>query len=303
MFSSLEIILDIRFISSLIEVVNTGSIAAAARNQMLTPAAVSQRVKALEVSLDCQLLSRAGHTAKPTSECLKILPRLKCLVSEVDALQGDLDETGLSGELKVGAISTILTGLLPSIIQSLAVSAPNLNLQIFPGTSAHLYKQLTAKKVDVIIIVMPPFICPKLLKLTPLYSEQLGFICSLNNELGIKESLLAKPYIQYDRSAWGGAVADSYLVDNNIHVKSLCEIDALESIVLMVKREMGVSLMPIWRGIEEIADSIRVLPILGKKYQRHIILVSHRQVGKEPLIKSFSEAIFQESVVNSVDCT
>lgn len=285
--------MDIRFISSLIEVVDTGSIAAAARNQMLTPAAVSQRVKALEESLGCQLLSRAGHTAKPTSECLKVLPRLKRLVSEIDALQGDLDETGLSGDLKVGAISTVLTGLLPSTIQYLTVSAPNLTLQIFPGTSAYLYKQLIAQKVDVIIIVTPPFICPKYLKLTPLYSEQLGFMCSSNNELGVKESLLAKPYIQYDRTAWGGVVADSYLVDNNIHVKSLCEIDALESIVLMVKLGMGVSLMPIWRGLEEVAGSIRVLPIPGKKYLRHITLISHRQVGKEPLIKAFSEAMFQ----------
>ncbi|TMN88925.1 LysR family transcriptional regulator, partial [Pseudoalteromonas sp. S558] len=117
--------MDIRFISSLIEVVDTGSIAAAARNQMLTPAAVSQRIKALENSLACKLLNRAGHSATPTSECLKILPRLKRLVSEVDALQSDLDETGLSGELKLGAISTVLTGLLPSTIQYLTTSAPN----------------------------------------------------------------------------------------------------------------------------------------------------------------------------------
>jgi DNA-binding transcriptional LysR family regulator len=285
--------LDIRFILSLIEVVDTGSIAAAARNQMLTPAAVSQRVKALEASLGCKLLSRAGHTAKPTSECLKVLPRLKRLISEVEALQSDLDETGLTGELKVGAISTVLTGLIPIAIQYLTVSTPKLNLQIFPGTSAHLYNQLIAKKVDVIIVVTPPFTIPKYLKQTYLYSEQLGFICSKNNELGMNESLLAKPYIQYNRTAWGGAIANTYLVDNNIQTKLVCEIDSLESIVLMVRREMGVSLMPIWRGLEEMGDNIKVLPISGKKYQRQITFISHRQVGKEPLIKVFLDAILK----------
>jgi len=289
LFSSLEIVLDIRFISSLIEVVATGSIAAAARNQMLTPAAISQRVKALEASLGCQLLNRAGHAAKPTAECLKVLPRLKHLVSEVDALQGDLDEAGLSGNLRVGAISTAISGLLPGVIQSLAIDVPNLNLQIFPGTSAHLYNQLIEKKVDIVIIVIPAFVCPKYLKLTPLYSEQLGLVSNTSNELSIKASLLTKPYIQYDRNAWGGAIADSYLIDNDIHVKLLCEIDALESIALMVKREMGVSLMPIWRGLEDVVDSISVLPIPSKKYQRHITLISHRQVGKESLVKAFSE--------------
>jgi len=287
--------LDIRFISSLIEVVDTGSIAAAARNQMLTPAAVSQRIKALENSLACKLLNRAGHSATPTSECLKILPRLKRLVSEVDALQSDLDETGLSGELKLGAISTVLTGLLPSTIQYLTTSAPNLSLQIFPGTSAYLYKQLVEKKLDVIIIVTPPFICPKYLKITPLYSEKLGFVCSLENKLNVEESLITMPFIQYDRSAWGGAIADSYLIDKDIHVKPLCEIDALESIALMVSRGMGVSLMPIFKGLEEGKHNIKVLPISGSKYLRHISLISHLKVGKEPLIKALLDAILQDN--------
>jgi DNA-binding transcriptional LysR family regulator len=286
---------DIRFISSLIAVVDTGSIAGAARNQMLTSAAISQRVKALEVSLDCQLLSRSGHTAKPTSACLKILPRLRNLILETAALRGDLDETGLTGELKVGAISTVLTGLLPSTIEYLTVSAPKLNLKIFPGTSAYLYAQLMERNIDAIIIVAPPFAYPKHFKVTPLFTEPLGFISSESNNIDIKSSLLTKPYIQYDRTSWGGAVADSYLVDNNIHIESLCEIDALESIVLMVKREMGVSLIPIWRGLKDIVGNIKVIPILEQKYYRQISLISHRQAGKEPLIKAFFEGILHES--------
>jgi len=289
---------DIRFISSLIEVVNTGSIAAAARNQLLTPAAVSQRIKALEVSLGCQLLNRAGHTAKPTSACLKMLPRLTRLISESNALLGDLDETGLTGKLKIGAISTVLTGLMPNTIQYLTVSAPNLNLQIFPGTSAHLYTELMEEKLDIIIIVTPPFNCPKYLKLTPLYAEPLGFMCSVNNKLDLTASLLSKPYIQYDRTSWGGSIANAYLIDNDINITSLCEIDALESIALMVKREMGVTLMPIWKGLEELAGNIKVISIAEKKYRRHIALISHRQAGKEPLINAFCEAIIQENSLN-----
>jgi DNA-binding transcriptional LysR family regulator len=291
LLSPLEIVLDTRFILSLIEVVETGSIAAAARNQMLTPAAVSQRVKAMEVLLGCQLLSRAGHAAKPTSDCLSVLPRLKRILGEVEALQSDLDEEGLIGELKIGAISTVLTGLLPNVIQCLTLSAPKLKLQIVPGTSAHLYQLLLEKKLDVIIIVTPPFNCPKQLQQTSLYAEQLGLVCSENNILSFNESLLMKPYIQYDRTAWGGAIAEAYLVDNDIDTKTICKIDSLESIALMVKRDIGVSLIPIWRGIEEVAANIKIVPVSGKKYHRYISLISHRQAGKEPMIKKFSGII------------
>jgi len=268
--------LDIRFLSSLLEVVNTGSIAAAARNQMLTSAAVSQRIKALEQSLGCSLLNRSGHSAKPTEACLRLLPRLKHLVAETQALQNDLDQTGLSGDLKVGAVSTALTGIMPSVIQQLTTHLPDLNLQISPGTSTNLYQQLLDKSLDVIIIVKPPFVCPKYLQTSTLYTEQLGFISSDTNTLSIKESLLKLPYIQYDRSAWGGAIADSYLLDCDIAANTLCELDALESIALMVKRNMGVSLVPIWQGLEEVANNIKIQPISGKEYQRHIQLITHR---------------------------
>lgn len=52
--------------------------------------------------------------------------------------------------------------------------------------------------------------------------------------------------------------------------------------------------MPIWKGLEEMGDNIKVLPISGKKYQRKITFISHRQVGKEPLIKVFFDAIIKE---------
>ncbi|WP_305417582.1 LysR family transcriptional regulator [Photobacterium leiognathi] len=40
--------MDTRFLETLITVVEQGSIAAAAREQLLTPAAVSQRIQSLE---------------------------------------------------------------------------------------------------------------------------------------------------------------------------------------------------------------------------------------------------------------
>lgn len=54
---------------------------------------------------------------------------------------------------------------------------------------------------------------------------------------------------------------------------------------------MGVSLIPIWKGLEEIGDNIKVLLIAGKKYQRQITFISHRQPSNEPLINVFFDAI------------
>ncbi|MCS5514961.1 LysR family transcriptional regulator [Pseudomonas qingdaonensis] len=59
-----------RFLKSLVAVVETGSIAAAARRENRTAAAISQRVQALERTLGCTLLLRTAHAIRPrTSAC------------------------------------------------------------------------------------------------------------------------------------------------------------------------------------------------------------------------------------------
>jgi len=282
--------MDTRFLQSLIAVIETGSIAAAARRQNLTAAAVSLRVKTLERSLGCSLLSRAGHSASATEACLRILPRLKRIDAEISCIGTDLDSKQLSGELRIGGISTLLSGLLPGCIQYLAKSAPNLLLQIVPGTSKALYQQLQDQQIDLAILVQPPFNPAKVLKSEFLFAEPLALI-SLQPSAQINASINNQPFIQYDKSAWGGAIANSYLVDKQINVTPLCEIDSLESIALMVKRGMGVSLVPHWQGLKELAGDLNITPIEDTKYQRTIQLLTHRQSGREQLIAEFKRAL------------
>ena len=283
--------MDTRFLVSLIEVVETGSIAAAARRQLLTPAAVSQRIKALEIALGTRLLIRTGHTAKPTAKCLKILPKLKAIISDVASIQMELDDSELSGELKVGAISTFLTGLMPRVISKLSKVAPKLDLQIVPGTSEQLYEKLIAHKIDAVVLVKPPFTCPKNIEQAHLYSEPLALISHTKTQLTLEDVLVEEPFIRYDRGSWGGAIADSYLVNNGIQPKLICDIDSLESITVMVKSGMGVSLMPVWQGMAEITNDLSVTRVDDDKYDRGISLLSEKRAGKEKLIQVLQTAI------------
>ncbi|MFL6719014.1 MAG: LysR family transcriptional regulator, partial [Burkholderiaceae bacterium] len=54
--------MDTRFLESLVTVVEQGSIAEAARRLNLTPAAITQRIQALERELGTALLMRSGRT-------------------------------------------------------------------------------------------------------------------------------------------------------------------------------------------------------------------------------------------------
>ena len=284
--------MDIRFLHSLLIVIDTGSIAAAARAQHLTAAAVSQRIKALEHSLNCQLLCRSGHSAKPTEYCLKLLPRLQRIADEVSQLPADLDNSGLTGELKVGVISTVLSGFLPKRLQWLAAQFPTLSLQIIPGASSHLYQQLLERKIDLAILVQPPFPIAKSLQQQLLCSEPLSLI-SAKAYSSIAQAISSQPFIQYERTAWGGTIAQQYLTDRQLNVSKLCEIDALESIVLMVKNGLGVSLVPQWQGISDLAEELHVQLIDDPKYQRKICILTQQASAKERLMAAFMQAMYE----------
>jgi DNA-binding transcriptional LysR family regulator len=165
--------LETRYLRSLIAVVDTGSIADAARQEHLTAAAVGQRVQALERELGFALLSRSGHAARPTQACLALLPRARRLVREAALLGSDASADGLAGTLRIGAISTALTGMLPAALRKLTQAAPQCRPVIVPGTSRALYQMQLAGELDAAILVAPPFALPKALRSVQLRSEPL----------------------------------------------------------------------------------------------------------------------------------
>jgi len=253
--------LDTRYLKSLLAVVDRGSIADAARAEGLTAAAIGQRIQAMERALDVVLLSRAGHAAQPTPACLSLLPRARRIVSEMAQLSNDAQGEALQGTLRVGAISTALTGLLPGALRRLTVLAPGIKPIIMPGTSRDLYKALQARELDAAILAAPPFVLPKHVQRTVLRVEPLVFLAGPATDGEVNMLLETRPYIRYDPQAWGGRHAAHYLDEHGLTPTVLCDLDALETIAMLVADGMGVSLVPQWSGFERWAGDCRVTPI------------------------------------------
>ncbi len=269
--------MDIRYLESLIAVVETGSIAGAARQQWLTAAAVSQRIQALERELDCTLLSRSSHSAKPTEACYNLLPRARKLVGDAQELKEGIDHTGLSGTLRIGSISTALTSFLPSALKKLSKIAPKIKPYIKPGVSKFLYSELISENIDAGIIIQPPFQIPKTLVTQTLWEEPLILLSKGQVNRTVEEIVSSEPYICYDAESWGGRIADGFIIENNLHPSHLCELDDLEAISLLVSNGMGVSLVPYWSGLELKQRQLKATVISGEQYLRKIVLITHQQ--------------------------
>jgi DNA-binding transcriptional LysR family regulator len=283
--------MDTRYLKSLITVVECGSIAHAARIEGLTAAAISQRILALERQLGFELLSRVGHAAKPSQACLGLLPRARRIVREVALLAGDADGAGLTGQLRIGAISTVLTGLMPEALRALTVSAPGLTPVIVPGTSRSLYQALLSGEVDAAILVAPPFELPKALQAVSLRKEPLVFLSKEKSSISIPAQLMSQPYIRYDPDAWGGRYAEQYLADQGLKPTPMVDLDALETIAMLVTGGMGVSLVPYWSGFEQWGHQCAVSQIGNDRYDREIALISPAQTDRPNMISALCAAL------------
>ncbi|WP_420963369.1 LysR family transcriptional regulator [Brucella sp. IR073] len=274
--------METRFLETFLVVAEFGSLAEASRRLGITPAAVAQRMQALEDEIGIPLLVRSGRRVKPTEAGHAILEKSRRILSDVHHLRS-LACNDMSGELRLGAISTALTGLLPSALRHVRSTMPDVEVFLLPGTSADLYQTLLNEKIDATIVVKPPFALPKTLEWRLLRSEPLVLMAPASADDATPHELLrSKPFIRYDRNNWGGRLADHYLQENEIRPKEWLELDSLEAIGVMVENELGVSLVPDWSAPWHQSLNVLRLPLPRRAMPREIGMVwpRHSPCGK-----------------------
>lgn len=293
--------MDTDFLRSLILVVERGSIAEAARSENLTPAAIGQRIAALEAELGCNLLNRVGRRARPTQACLNLLPRARIILRDIERLEEDIDDETLTGTLRLGVISTAMSSYLPESLRTLRAKAPGVHLTITPGTSRSLYDNVVEGDLDAALLVAPPFTPPKTMSHADIAVEPLCFLSSFplarDSDSPITKAVETNRFIRYDPQSWGGQLAQTWLDKHGIRPDLLCDLDGPETIAQMVTQGMGVSILPLWPGLEDLSDLVRcprslyITPISSSDYDRNIQLVWQRDNDRQRLIEAVLAAL------------
>src|SRR5438046_5504205 len=108
--------MDTRFLDSFVMAVDNGSIAEAARRLNLTAAAVAKRIHVLENEIGAALVTRSGRTIRPTEAGAAIVERARRFLAEARDFKSIAIADRPSGQLRLGAVSSALSGLLPDIL-------------------------------------------------------------------------------------------------------------------------------------------------------------------------------------------
>jgi DNA-binding transcriptional LysR family regulator len=286
--------MNFRSLEALCAVAETNSLTAAARKLRISTAAISERLNILEQELDAKLIVRAGRTMAltPAGDAAGQLARR--ILDQVGELKQAAHPHKIGGRLRLGAISTALTSLLPAALKKIAKEFPDIELLVVPGTSDQLYAQLEAKTIDCSVIVHPPFRIGKRFDWSHIRDEPLALLSHSETQSGAVKSIIERNrFIRIDRNDWTGQIITRYLQDIGAKTNELFELNALETIFNLVSEGLGVAMMPDW-GLSALGKpDVRIDPVPEAGYFRTIGVISPTVSPSAPLVRAVV-GVFQD---------
>jgi len=280
--------MDTRFLQSFVTVVESGSIAEAARRLDLTPAAVASRLRTLEQDMGVVLVTRSGRSVRPTEAGLQVLDQSRGVLRNVFDLRAAALDTQARGQLRLGVFFSGTTTFMPTILESFCAEHPHHSVFIDVGWSPDLAAKVVSGELDAAILVEHHFSIPKGSEWLPLTEEPLVVIApsALQGATDAHSVLQSQPFIRYDRRIWGGRLADRYLRERGLRPWVRLEIDGLMAIANLVSRGLGVSLLPDWSPMWIPSLSLVRIPLPGLAPTRRIGLMRGTRSTRNALVDS-----------------
>ena len=146
--------MDIEKCAALLEVLQTGSLSAAAERLGYTPSGISRMMAALEAETGFPLLVRSRSGVDPTWECVSLLPTIKELTrlgtrfqEQAAALRG-LE----TGKVRVGSAYSAYYDWLAKTIAAFSKAHPGIEVEFLQGASSELCAMMENHEADFVLV-------------------------------------------------------------------------------------------------------------------------------------------------------
>lgn len=225
-------------------VLATGSFTAAAADVGLTPSAVSLQMKQLEAYFGRPLFDRSGRAAVPTAFARKLAIASGSALAVIEGLRAR-STVSVSGVLRVGAIASVQSSVLPQALRILRDEHPGLTVQLTLDVSGPLQAALNAGRLDAAVVVRPQNGGSTRLHWQDLARVPFVLVAPAQAEGSTPQQLLRRhPWIQYEHTLTGGRIATQYVRRLSPGKRPAYEVASTDAIIAMVSQGLGVSVIP-----------------------------------------------------------
>jgi len=265
----------------------------AAEYLFLTQPAVTRQIKALENDLGLRLFDRTASKIVLTRQGSVLLGYAKKaaqLVSEAE--QELIPEDGKpSGELPLGASTTIAQYVLPCLLRIFLEENPSVQICLHSGNTEEIVRLLLDNRVSLGLIEGPArtrgvhaerFVEDELVLITPPRFQ----LDRLSGSELVRLTLLLREHGSGSRR-----VVESALQKAGLKLKSfkkVMELDSTEAIKSAVEVGLGVGFVSRWAISNELElGLLKITPVDGIRVIRHFTLISRTGPGPQGLVDAF----------------
>ena len=283
--------MDVKTLYTLIAIADRGSMAAAGQAIGLSHSAVSMQMRGLEEELGTRLFDRTRRPPVLTDAGLSLIHRARDLIAHWEGMSQALKRDASSVLLKLGAVHTCVSGVLPLALKRVRQQGHALEIHLTTGLSHVLEAAVMHRQLDVAIVTEPEGPRPDFV-FTPFVDETMVVIVHRDTPGDTdKEVLQSTPYVRFNRAARVGVLVQDEMQRRGITPRSMMEIDNLEGVVAMVAHGLGASVVPARRMDNEFPRSIRTLPFGTPPLRRRLGLLMPRDNPRSHMSQVLLEAL------------
>lgn len=279
-------------LKTFIAVVRYGGFSAAGSHIGLTQSAVSSQIQRLEESLGLVLFDRTRRSAVLNEAGARVLARAEDIVALFAKLGDANTDDELAGTLRIGAIASVQSMILPRALAALRKESPRLLVNIAPGVSMALMDQLDSAEIDAAIMIRPPFGLLPEMGWQPLMREPFKLLVHKDTKGRDWRALLeSQPFLRYERTSFGGRLVTGFLRDHSLAVRDTIELDEISGLMNLVAEGLGVALVPMVEAYLPLPAGVRAISLGEQTFYREIGILRKGMSPRRLVIQSLERCL------------
>jgi LysR family nitrogen assimilation transcriptional regulator len=273
------------------KVAEYGSFSRAAIALGINQSALSRHVRKLEVDLGVSLFYRNGRGVMLTDYGKRLLERASRALEEIALAKQEAmhARTETVGSLVIGMTPTVGRILVQPLARKLIAAFPKVKLRFVEGLSVHLVEWLDAGRVDIAVLykgwaasrlVSERLITEKLCLVASTKAKKLGQR-TLTSQLGNFPLIL--PGAEHGLRR----LIDVIAVEQKLALTVSMEVDSFDSVLTLVKANLGYTLLPVAAIQDELAQQkLQASLLVEPEVTRTLILATP---NNRPVVCGFAQ--------------
>ena len=254
--------MELKNIETFLKVATNQNLSKTAEQMGYSQSAVTVQIQKLERELGVQLFERIGKRIYLTEQGAGFLPYANDIVKATSAAMAySQGETEPHGILRIGGVESICTAILPKLLPKFYQLCPNVEVIVRSGYTMDLLNLLDSNDLDT-VFTLDEKINRKELVCQAFHEEPIIFVTMADGgkdskEIGEKRKLSAsklcqQPFILTEHQAPYRCRFEQFLANKDLSIRPMLEIGNTETIINLLKKGMGVSLLPKFTVNEEL---------------------------------------------------